>query len=126
MSYDWVKPGAEVIFRSSGWGNRFGRTAKIDKVYKTGNFTVEGDKQQYRPMRDYARASGRRAYHSDSLYPLTDEVRQEVIRERRMREAKTIVAAESERLDKLSRSESDELIAEADAIRARASSPVGG
>lgn len=117
--HDWVKPGAAVIFRSSGWYGRYGRTAKIDKVYKTGNFTIdEGGKQQYRPCGDYAWRAGS-AWSGDRLYPLTDDVRQDVNRQRRLMEAKSIVSAEADRLDKLSRTESDELIVEADAIRAR-------
>ncbi len=118
MSNDWVQPGADVVFR--GWGHRFGRVAKIEKVYKNGNFTIEGNAQQYRPNREYANETGGRGYHRDSLYPLTDEIKREVAREQSIRAAQKIVRDEGERLDKLARTESDELLAEAEAISARA------
>ncbi len=120
MSNDWVQPGAEVIFRSSGWGHRFGRVAKIEKVYKNGNFTIEGNAQQYRPVHDYAYETGGRGYHRDSLYPLTDEIKRDVAREQSIRAAQKIVHDEAERPGKLARTEWDELLVEAEAIRARA------
>lgn len=82
------KPGVELAFyHSSNWGLGLWETGlKVEKVYKNGNFKIEGIEGQWRPWQGSmnrwcadktGRHFGRRrriAYH------LTDEVR-EIIRE---------------------------------------------
>lgn len=115
---EWVKPGTEVVIvNSGGWGKRYRRITKIDKVYKTGRFIIDGESQQWRPWNDYACQTGSSYYSSTRCEPITDEVRAEMDREKRVYAARTVVREESERLEKLSRGDSDELLAEADRIR---------
>lgn len=110
---EWVRPGADVVIRSNGWGRRFGRITKINKVHKSGNFTLEGDSQQWRPHYEYASQTGSSGYHMDTCWPLTDETRADMEREARIYAAKKLVSDEATRLEKLSRTDSDELLAEA-------------
>ena len=43
------KVGDEVVLISGSWGRYISGEGKVSKVYKNGNFVLEGDNQQYRP-----------------------------------------------------------------------------
>lgn len=102
-----------------------GKPAKIGKVYKNGNFVLEGDKQrqQYRPWRDRASRTGdgwSRAWHRDTnLYPDTPENRERFARARKVKVAHGKVFKEAKRLDKIARgSDYDAILAEASRLAA--------
>lgn len=99
---DWVKAGQTVVMRHSGFGGQYGQTHKIDKVYKNGNFTLEGSKDQWRPWAGGAMRTGDTSrFHRQSCVPLTDEVAAEVASSQALSKAKAVIRAEAERLDKL-------------------------
>ena len=98
---EWVKVGAELIEVRSGWhGAVYGPTQKIAKVYKNGNFVVEGDDQQWRPWSDRAvKTGGLRS--SATLHPITSELLVEKGEAEEMEIARRWVADEAERLSRL-------------------------
>lgn len=104
-TFDWVKPGAEVItvYARAARGLGYGPTSKIDKVHKTGRFTIEGSTEQYRPFKDGARRAGDH-YSSTYLIPLTDENRAEVERSKLVKAARAFLYEEMDRLNRLLRS----------------------
>lgn len=114
---EWVA-GAEVVFMSNGWGGKiYGRRAIIDKVYKTGNFTIEGEKQQWRPSSFGASRTGHDGRGAQRLYIITPEVEAEILVTESARDAKKLISDEIDRLAKLVRNGSDEeRIAEAKRI----------
>ena len=119
MSKSWAVPGTEVIERfSSIHGVRYGAVRKIGKVYKNGNFLLENSADQWRPHNDSAWRAGN-GHSSHVLVPLTEETRQEVERNSRVKMAQRLVFEESKRLEKLARTEWDDLLVEADRIIAR-------
>lgn len=122
---DWVKVGQEVALRQGGWGRTYnGRTDKIAKVHKNGNFVLESDaRQQWRPWRDGASKTGDARWSRERCVPITPEVRAELDAENRLYAAKQVVQAEADRLDKLARGGgADEIVAAADAIQSRSAS----
>lgn len=118
---EWVKVGAKVMqVTTSGWGDtRYGPVTTISKVYKTGNFLLEGDsKQQWRPLWDYAVKTGE-GYSRASIHmhPVTPELLAERDQVLAVSLARKIVRDESDRLSKIN--DEDELIAAAAAITER-------
>jgi hypothetical protein len=92
--------GAEVIAKSRG--GLYQRPLKIVKVYKNGNFVLEGDKQQYKPAgsglgnTQYAHKAGKRDGWSSYSYLLyTDALRAEVTaqaaKDKRAREVRNMI-----------------------------------
>lgn len=117
---DWVKVGAEVVTRYSGLGRKdFGPIQKISKVYKTGNFLLEGSPDQWRPASDRAYRTGGYRYGGSCIYPLNEETRREMDRHNQVRAAQKVVYEESQRLARLAREDGDDLLAAADQITAR-------
>lgn len=121
MAADWVNVGQEVVLRSVGFGHgAWGRVTRIAKVYKTGNFVLDGIDGQWRALGDKAARTGEGyRYNRQICRPLTGEVKAEIARDRRLASARKVVAKEAARLEKLSRTWDDEVIAEAAAILAR-------
>lgn len=109
MSAPWVVVGAEVIERtSSSWRPTFsyGSVKKIAKVYKSGNFVVEGSTQQWDPRYGtHANRTGRDSFSSyrTDLVPLTDAVRAEMEQAKKYAAAVKVVQDEAERLQKVAR-----------------------
>lgn len=105
--------GAEVILQRSGWSRvSYGPVFKIGKVYKNGKFMLEGDedKAQWKPSGSLgAKRTGDGSY-SERLYVLTDQVRADAEKSKKVSEAIRFMRAESERLDKLSRGNDDDAI----------------
>lgn len=104
-TFDWVKPGAEVItvYTRAARGLGYGPTSKIDKVYKTGRFTLEGSNKQYTPFATGARESGG-TYLSSRIVPLTDEVRADIEMSEKVRAARAFLFEEIDRINRLLRS----------------------
>lgn len=121
MTYDWVKPGAELVALKRYGG--YGPTVKIDKVHKTGRFTLEGDqtRQQYKAYDNRTAVSTGSGYWSTHLELLTDEIRADVRKQQRVDSAKKVLLAESARLEALARgvADSDDILAAAEEIRGR-------
>lgn len=121
----WIE-GAEVIERTSTWGPtyRYGHPTRIAKVYKNGNFVLDGSSQQWSPRSDYASKTGeQRSYGSsfNSLVLLTSEIREDIARSAAYEAAFGVVKKEAERLDRVRRGKDvDATLAEAAAITARA------
>ena len=114
---DWVV-GAEVVERSSSWGPvwRYGAVRKIGKVHKNGNFVLEGESQQWRPLSDYAVKTSDRGFYSSStrIVLMTDEAKADMELAAAYAAAAAVVRAEAERLERVYRgNDVDETIAEA-------------
>jgi hypothetical protein len=121
----WAVVGAELIERFySSWSPTltYGAVKKIDKVYKNGNFIVEGSAQQWAPVNSHASRTGRDGYYSSTrtnLVPLTDAVRADIAQAKAYQAAVKVLNDEIERLQELARSRDvDATIAEATAINA--------
>lgn len=56
---EWHEGQEVYTSNRGGWYERPYGTAKIAKIYKTGNFVLEGSSQQYRPRLDHASETGR-------------------------------------------------------------------
>lgn len=74
------QPGVEVaIVAPRGGGNVSFKTAKVGKVFKNGNFKLEGGDQQYRIVRSFgkwtAEATGNDRYNRTAIELITDELR---------------------------------------------------
>ena len=73
--HEW-RAGEEVFLeRSHGWSDTEYVRARIAKVYKSGNFVLEGSTQQYRPdrMKLHAYATGDARYRSPTVVAITPE-----------------------------------------------------
>jgi hypothetical protein len=119
---EWVRVGAEVVPVRRGFGrSQYDKPERIAKVYKNGNFVLEGHTEQWRPRGDIASRAGDKSWTSSSCCPLTDELRAEIVHESKVRAAQKLISDEAERLAKLSRSTfaDVELLAEAERIMAR-------
>lgn len=116
---EWVKPGAVVVMTSTGgWSVRYGEERRIEKVFKNGNFTLEGSKDQYSPeSRGVAYRAGSGRYRSDHCELLTEEVKANIAVARELRDARIEIRNEIDRLSALRAD--DDIIAEAKLIRAR-------
>lgn len=106
MSEDWVKVGAEVVEVSSGLGSTlYGPRKKIAKVYKNGNFIVDGNRQ-WRPFGDYAvETGGGRSRHRFCVHPVTEELLADMAANSRLVTARNAIRAEIERLEEAVRSD---------------------
>lgn len=116
---EWTKVGAKLItYNSSSWGVSYGPVVTIAKVFKNGNFKIEGRDEQYRSFKDEGRRAGGDSYGRGPSYkPLTPEVEAAAARERLVDKARDVVRAEGDRLVKMARSsEEDEILAAADSI----------
>ncbi len=128
MTYDWLKPGTEVVLRKSP-NDEFTVIEKINKVHKNGNFTIGKSSQQYRPYENSYGAggtpTGETYYRMRHATVVTDEIRAEINLQRTLRAAKETIKGEMIRLDHLVRSaipnaeQKAAIIAEAEAIIAR-------
>ena len=109
---EWVKEGQRMVMRRSGFGrSTYGEVRMITKVYKNGNFILEGSTQQWRPWGTSASKTGQAdRWSRDSCVPYTDEIREEVLRHQAIDRAKAAIRLEAERLDKLWRGGSDDEI----------------
>lgn len=92
---DWVKVGAEVVevMYGSPFGTLYGPTRKIAKVYENGDFEMDGETVQFRPLNaGVALTIGVGAsWCRRRVLNLTDEVRAKV-----ERSAAQILAAAAE------------------------------
>ena len=61
-----------IVAIYTGRGEQRLRKGKITKVYKNGNFVIDGDKQQYRPHMDTATRTGSDRWNRASVYLWTD------------------------------------------------------
>lgn len=117
---EWTKVGAKLItYSSRTWGGEiYGPVVTIAKVFKNGNFKIEGRGEQYRSFSDHGRRAGGDSFGRGPSYkPLTPEVEAAAAHEKIVSRAKAIVGAEGDRLIKLARSqEDDEILAAADRI----------
>lgn len=122
---DWVRVGQEVVISTIVWGDpSYSSILTIEKVYKTGNFTVAGQNdRQWRPVSDWAWLAGRdNSWSRERLLPLTDALKAEMKAAQRYSTAKRLLHNEAERLEKLARSDDREaIIAAAAALKARES-----
>lgn len=102
----WVAVGADVMEVSSGFGSAtYGRVLKIAKVYKNGNFVVDGSDQQWKLYSGgYAKETGR-TYRRACLYPVTPALMAEKAEAELAREARYWLR---EFADKLQRSAHDD------------------
>ena len=81
-------PGVKVAIIRGGWSPSY-EEAVVDKVYKTGNFTLKGDRQQYRPHFFGARcARGTGNHYPRWTVEILDDVLEAQIAENRQYEAK--------------------------------------
>lgn len=84
-----------AVCNHSSWGPSTYRESRVAKLYASGNFVLEGSKQQYRPgSRSWggdgvleARAAGPRTYYEPTVI-LWDEAADKVIAEARAEEKK--------------------------------------
>jgi len=118
---EWVKPGTVLVpVNSHISGVSYGLPCKIAKVYKNGNFVTDAEAGswagQWRSADNYATRAGDR-WSIGSLYPLTPELQAEIDKASAVSEARRVVRAEADRLQRLR--DPDELLAAAEAIRAR-------
>lgn len=99
--YEWVKPGAEVItvnYNRYTQRTVYGPIKKIDKVHKTGRFTLEGSNQQYVRSNggEHAFATGHAGWSGRTLIaPVTPQLLVGIEREKKIVDAIKIVADES-------------------------------
>ena len=88
--------GDEVVFVSTHWGRRLGLRKKVAKVYKNGNFLLEGSPdKQWRPnsWKGSASRAGQRNYHIHEHLEKWDEEKHgnELKRVARQREDAAII-----------------------------------
>ena len=91
--------GDEVALISGGWGRYIWGRDKVKKIYKTGNFVLERDKQQYKPD-GYAAGEGR--YRTPHVVHADSEVVQEIMLEKEFNDAKHDLEEAVDRLRKRS------------------------
>jgi len=70
--------GAEVVVVSGNWGRHLSPKRKIAKVYKNGNFLLEGSDRQYKPRAfsngvPVAHRAGKHNYYGDHVELWNDE-----------------------------------------------------
>lgn len=113
----WVVVGTEMVEVNYNYGNpTFGAPRKIEKVYKTGRFTLEGSPQQYAPDRDRASRTGDTGRWSRSTFkPMSDELRADMTLAAAVRKARADLYAVAKHLEHLAKSE-DTALASADLI----------
>lgn len=123
--HEWIKPGAEVVTVDYNRFTRrmvYGSTKKIDKVHKTGRFTLEGSNQQYARSTagEYAFATGHAGWSGRTrIEPVTPQLLANIEREKKIVAALKIVADESTRLARLARltsGDDDTILIEAERI----------
>lgn len=115
---EWIV-GAEVVLAYSGFsGFTYQGRDTIAKVYKTGNVVLAGDaKQQWRVHGDHGTKAGDGAYSKTRIRLVTPELEQEMHKIEQVREAKRLLHAEAERIEKIARSgDADEILAAALAL----------
>jgi len=99
---NWAQPGVTVIPRHSH--TRWGKECKIAKVYKNGNFVLEGGVQQYRPWHEGTAHRTGGGYSSTTLYHLTDELREKIAGDRENQDRADRLQALSEAAQRAARS----------------------
>jgi hypothetical protein len=119
---EWVREGQEVVRRASGFnGYSYGSTHTIAKVYKNGNFIVAGIDGQWRAWDAAAHLTGNAGRLSrQSIVPLIDETRAEIIGEQKYATAKRLLFDEAKRLETLARSNDRDAIIAAGEVLAKA------
>lgn len=102
---EWVKPGTQLAVRGHMMRGYTGEIVTIEKVYKTGEFKVVGDKEQWSVSDKYARKSAAYRFASIIAEPITPEIEVEVRRDGAAEKCKRFLFQEAERLDKTARSD---------------------
>lgn len=112
------QPGAEVAFVNyPRWGGKITmRRGKVAKVYKSGNFTLEGSTQQYKPCNSAgfgwrAYATGKGSWHYDSLEPITPDLLEKIAESDRKADIELLFASLGKQWRKLCTIATDQEIA---------------
>ena len=109
---DWAKPGVEVVEVGNRFTTRkYGSVHRIGKVYKNGNFVLEGSSDQWRPWSGgSAQRTGEQGWNRSAVRLVTDEVRQEMARDLELAKARSVVTAWSDHIGRVARSNDEAAI----------------
>lgn len=114
------QPGVEVVLvRYPNFGVPFIKKGRVAKVHKSGNFTLDGDPQQYRAGKSYAEAewcgnATGRSYHSMTVYLRSSKWDAEIAKQALTSEFFSIIR----KLDELTRGDRCRAVASAETLAA--------